>query len=593
MESKLLVTTALEESWGFDEDIIFLGEWCKQHSRKHIWIKRSFDVCDYHWRDREKLKVDHDYLEILNEDFLKYLSNFLNKFHGVNKDPEYWRIIIGPWLLNYIPVLWDRWELLSSVSQKGHILETKLLKPDSTRTISKDYSNAIASFDADWWNHQIFSEILLYRDDLDIKITKLNTGFIENSFVPTYPLSKWQKFITFVINTIDQIIELFSLKKRKLVLFHSYFPRRFLLKLYFRLRLFPRSETRFNKAIIYPKPLDRNNLDKVESSLSSDHSRHYFENFVMENILRDLPISYLEGYKTLLKMQSQFCEAENIFTANAHFASELFKVWSAEQQFKGANLIISTHGGALYPLYTVFDHQEKIADYRIVWGLEWMRGQTRMPANKLNAKVQSYNSNGDISLIDYDGLKYSYRCAAIPMGPLAVEVYNQNKDFINCLSQDVRKKMKVRPFPLGGWETKDRYIDDFGFDIISSQGSLSNTILNSRLVICAYPQTTFSEAMYSGIPTMILFHEEFWEVQPIYNELISLLKEAGIMYTDKILAAQHVESIASDPMTWWNEPKTILAREKFNDLCLTIESNPMDSWVELFRAISAGGSSKR
>ena len=92
---------------------------------------------------------------------------------------------------------------------------------------------------------------------------------------------------------------------------------------------------------------------------------------------------------------------------------------------------------------------------------------------------------------------------------------------------------------------------------------------------------------------MILFHEEFWEVQPIYNELISLLKEAGIMYTDKILAAQHVESIASDPMTWWNEPKTILAREKFNDLCLTIESNPMDSWVELFRAISAGGSSKR
>ena len=84
MESKLLVTTALEESWGFDEDIIFLGEWCKHHSRKHIWMKRSFDVCDYHWRDREKLKADHDYLEILNEDFLKNLSNFLNKFHGVN-----------------------------------------------------------------------------------------------------------------------------------------------------------------------------------------------------------------------------------------------------------------------------------------------------------------------------------------------------------------------------------------------------------------------------------------------------------------------------------------------------------------------------
>ena len=33
--------------------------------------------------------------------------------------------------------------------------------------------------------------------------------------------------------------------------------------------------------------------------------------------------------------------------------------------------------------------------------------------------------------------------------------------------------------------------------------------------------------------------------------------------------------------------------KKFNELCLTVESNPMDSWVELFRAILAGGSSKR
>ena len=122
-----------------------------------------------------------------------------------------------------------------------------------------------------------------------------------------------------------------------------------------------------------------------------------------------------------------------------------------------------------------------------------------MPANKLNAKVKSYNSNGDISLIDYDGLKYSYRCAAIPMGPLTVEVYNQNKDFINCLSQDVRKKMKVRPFPLGGWETKDRYIDDFGIEIARVNQILLSTIDIDNTIPFSSAGLAFGAIMVLGL----------------------------------------------------------------------------------------------
>ena len=36
---RLLVTTALEETWGRDVPVIFLGEWCRLYSRKHIWSK--------------------------------------------------------------------------------------------------------------------------------------------------------------------------------------------------------------------------------------------------------------------------------------------------------------------------------------------------------------------------------------------------------------------------------------------------------------------------------------------------------------------------------------------------------------------------
>ena len=565
MKPRLLVTTSLERAWGANEEILFLGEWCKDPSRSAIWSRRSSSVCHYHWRDRKKLQIDHQGLEKLNEKFLSNLSNFLNEFHSVKRDKNYWRIIIGPWLLNYIPVLWDRWESLSMANQNLGMLDTFSLDSKLPRGIAKDFSNSIHFFDSDEWNHQIYIAIINFRKDLDIHVKKISSALYirEPRVIPELNLIK--KLTQFIANLIDSLFRFFSFNNRRFVLFHSYFPRSFILKLSFRLGIFPGISSFLNQDITYPNAIDRSALTEINPCISDNVDKQSFENFVADNILKDIPICYLEGYKKLINIQSRLCNADNIFTANAHFASELFKVWSAEQQLKGAQLIISSHGGALYPLYTVFNHQEKIADYRIVWGQEWMDGHIRMPANKLSKKVINYNFSGDISLIDYDSQKYSYRCASIPMGPLVLDGYNQKKEFIQILPNNLKKILKVRPFPLGGWQTKARYQEDFGEAIISSEPSLSSTIQNSRLIICTYPQTTFSEAMFSGVPTMLLYEEKFWEVQPIYDELIIALKKSNIMHTSTDSAAQHLALIAKDPMKWWKDPKTITAREKFNN----------------------------
>ena len=52
---RLLVTTALEETWGDGEPALFLGEWCRLHSRENHWSKMDAEVLPYHWDDREKL----------------------------------------------------------------------------------------------------------------------------------------------------------------------------------------------------------------------------------------------------------------------------------------------------------------------------------------------------------------------------------------------------------------------------------------------------------------------------------------------------------------------------------------------------------
>ena len=43
-----------------------------------------------------------------------------------------------------------------------------------------------------------------------------------------------------------------------------------------------------------------------------------------------------------------------------------------------SKLIISSHGGALDPLLNTFNHEEKIADTRVVWGALNQKHQQRL-----------------------------------------------------------------------------------------------------------------------------------------------------------------------------------------------------------------------
>ena len=112
---KLLVTTAIEDTWGADEHIVFLGEWCRQYDRKKIWSKRSHEVLPFIWTDRQKFENDYLYLEDLYERVLDKFCIVLNDINNTNHKIKYWRMIIGPWLLIYISILWERWESLQYI----------------------------------------------------------------------------------------------------------------------------------------------------------------------------------------------------------------------------------------------------------------------------------------------------------------------------------------------------------------------------------------------------------------------------------------------------------------------------------------------
>ena len=115
----ILVTTAIEDTWGQKEKILFLGEWCKLYKRKKVWSKRNFVVANYHWDNREKLYYDEKYLNIIHDKLLKIISENLNITHNVNFNETFWKTIIDPWLIYYVSSMWDKWENIRCLSDKN------------------------------------------------------------------------------------------------------------------------------------------------------------------------------------------------------------------------------------------------------------------------------------------------------------------------------------------------------------------------------------------------------------------------------------------------------------------------------------------
>ena len=235
----------------------------------------------------------------------------------------------------------------------------------------------------------------------------------------------------------------------------------------------------------------------------------------------------------------------------------------------------------------MFGHEDKIADSRIVWGKEWSDHQTRMPPNKLYFKVKNYNQHGEILLIDYEATRYGFRCVSCPVGPLVLDSFEHNNQFLQSLDKTILSNLKVRPKYLGSWETALRYKDNFGIKIISKEPTILKDMQGSKLIVCTYPQTAFSEAMYSGVPTMLLLVKDHWQFQPIYDDLLEELERAKILYFNPVDAAKHLAEIYPNPQIWWESSDVLLARKKFDEICLTITENPLNQWTMFLKNIDS------
>ena len=557
-----------------NKKILFLGAWCVNRL-----TKIDSEVLDYHWDDRVKLYDDYNSIQIIYEKYLCMVTDWLNEVHHEKKSVEYWRVIIGPWLLGFISIIFDRFSNLEKASREYDIESTYVPKYLISDWVPLDYVDFNSLYTSDKWNTYIYSELIKFMGN--IPVIEANNEIRQNV---KYQRKKapWKKrYVKYLLSTITKLT---PSRFSKIVFVESGLPPMKLASLLIKLKQFPIS----NYERDVPPVFDVDNTIRNKSISNNNESE--LDNILNAMIPKNIPITYLEGYKSLVKSSRRKYKdkVKMIFTSNAYFSNEYFKAWAAWQKDRGVKLLVSVHGGhhgnALFNAPGKLT--EDIADKFYGWG--W--SSATLPSYKLSELKKLDITNTDsrkILFIPYTLSKYSNYIDSSPISSSfngCIEMHKKLIDRIIGKGQIENLVIRTKDSDFG-WDLKEVYrkigVKNF---VDPSVESIVDSISKSRLTIVTYDSTVILEALTLNVPTLLFYRKEYWEMNDIAKPLIDELVKCKVIHYHENSLSEHIQDVFLNISEWWNSQSVQLAVTNFLDVFGRSSITWKNDWANEFRS---------
>ncbi len=551
MVSRLLITTALEETWRPDEPVLFLGEWCRRYARREQWQGMDAVVAAYHWDDREKMERDYAYLAELHESLLELLTRQLNRIHLVAHSPRYWRILLGPWLGYFVQIVFDRWSSIQSVLSHYGPLETVVLTVPVNHLIPNDMTEFHTLYTDETWNHHIYAEIIRRYDSIRCHLQKPGN----RALAP--PISRSEGLLTRLKGRMVKMYARLAgafVGARDVFLMTTYFPWWVELAVQLRLGQFPQRWTYAASEPVLPNAAWR------QWSLVADGDTE-FEQCVKALLVAHMPTCYLEGYRSLLA-QSQCrgwpVQPRIIFSSHAFNSDDVFKIWAAENMERGSVLLAGQHGGHYGVGRWSFneDHEIAICDHYMSWGWRKPGCSKILPFGQIKTRragrpTAAANARG--LLVTCTTPQYSYFMFSSMVASQWLHYFDQQCRFVEGLRETVRQSFTVRKYPIDyDWSQQQR-LQDSCPDVVIDDGrsDIGDVMRTCRLYVSTYNATTYLESMAMNIPTVIFWDPCHWELRKEAVPYFEELARVGIFHATPESAASHVNQIWNNVEAWW------------------------------------------
>jgi putative transferase (TIGR04331 family) len=567
MASTSLCTTALEEFWNLKaEKIIFLGHWCLRYDRQDDWKNLNYEVLPHPWDDREAMHRAALYEEEVYEELLNILIGFLEDIHGEKHAQQYWRILLGPWLLHYIQALHERYLCLDQAFKRYPDLKTIGLATSSFNIPRHTRDHLVGSTD-DPYNLQLYT-ILLQNMGYQVAVRDFKWSWDER---------KEGKGLSRFSNPFLQNLIVSWAKRGPALLVDMYIPRKkvasLMVKCQFKARWarLPESEKWLGRVSKVDLHARRNDLGQLILKKEDP-----FKTVLVKTLPFNFPLIYLEVYKACRAWVNEKwgkSGVRKILTANALELNETFKFIAAELKERGAKLVAVQHGGShgsakCNPNEAL---EVKVADEYWSWGWSGEENGVRpMPNPKLSslASIKRPASSKGKRYILYIGnivARYHYRTWSCPTANQGLQYLDWQVNFLKSLDVGVRSALLFRPYPVDyGWNLRQRLKDaipDLKMD--DHHGDYYKELIGASLVICDMNQTSLSESLAANMPTIAFWDPRFWEIRSDAEPYFQHLQDAGILYHSPIDAADAVNRLWPKVEEWWVRHEVQEARKKF------------------------------
>ena len=310
MSSKLIIGKLSEDDL-YDKKIILLDDLLKDRINKEAINYKTFSYASLNIDERNKIFC---YLDNLSEKIILEIKENLNTLHNLDFDINDWKIIIGPWLNNFLKLTYNRFYKVLGALKDNDISEITIFNcEDECFTPIDNMQLNMLSNNADW-NAVMYSKIISFlKPSVEIKFQDLNLNFLINN---TNSLkSTLKRYLSYFLS--------FLTKKNDALIVNSYLPVIENLKLHIYLKQFP---TIWMPLKITNKLYNGELRKKIVLNYSNDD----FEMFVKEMIPIVLPTCHLESFSKLKKIINNLQLPHNpkfIFTSNSYEFDEVFKLY--------------------------------------------------------------------------------------------------------------------------------------------------------------------------------------------------------------------------------------------------------------------------
>jgi len=551
---------------------ILLGSWCRAYD-----AELQLPILPYHWENRDKLSDDYNEINKRYEEFLYRLAILLNKKHSVNYSLKYWRVLVGPWLLLYMQIMFDRWESVRIVALSGEFF-SNVHNDEILEFVALDTSHFTLLSHTDSWNHIVFREIMKRFSSITLQtpmkfknsIAKVNLEVVRG------------RRFRFIMHRLISILSSVMKKHwdKKLYVFQA--PN--LADAVRRNSVIKRGIIRLHDKIINPRILSNNSLWTEFRNQALDWPvTGSFERFAMQMLPRFLPKIYLEDYAVFSSEAHRGLfprQPSKILTSNSVYYSEMFKFWCADKVDSGVPLYIYQHGGGYgaMKVCTNEDHECAIADKFVSWG--WSKLQSNVvPFGYCRSARIKLSKNRDNIVLVMTGLpRYSHKLASEPQSSNFERYLDDHIKLITGVKKSIRSKIVVRPPSLDyGWGIKERLsvIKDLA-SIDDRSQNLSQLYSSAKVVIHTSNSTTFLETINSDIPTLVLLNSQFYEIRDDAESLFGALSNVGVLHYSVESLSLFLNNINSIDK-WWNATATKIALNRFkSEFCKDCENEILE-----------------